>query len=478
MNLTNKISTDILVNTGVTVATRLRGLIFIPVISGMLGIAAFGAYSQVLAIVTFLEVIVSLGLFAALVRYGQEEGQEIADLYYSLTALSMGCGIVGACLMTVFASELSKLTLGNAAYAGAYQAGSVLILTRVFLRMSQDYFRVDSRIKTYSIIQGIKAYGLVAAVVVAILVFETGLTGVFYSMVIVESITVIGTQYIIGREIGYSIPSFDRTIEYLRYSLPYAGSQLTTNISSRIDRVLVGYFLGASAVGVYSIAYQTATAILMYQQPLQVTFFPEFSRFIENDRHEECSQYLKQGARYFVLVSIPTVGGMYLIGPDVIQVLIRSETGGPSRILLATIAFGIAIQGIDGIYGVILTAGKRTVRLTGIRVVGALSNLLLNVALIPFLGVFGAAIATVGTYVLRALLVFYSAQGVADLEFATITGVRAVASTLFMIFVAEMYFSDSTVELVVSGAILYSVAIVFTGEISISEIRRTVEDLA
>jgi O-antigen/teichoic acid export membrane protein len=475
VNRIRKISTDLLVNAGVTAAVRLRGLIFIPVISGTLGVAAFGAYAQTLAIVTGLEVIVGLGLFSVLVRYGQEERQDVADLYYSLAVLATGSSVVAACLMTLFAPELSKLTLGDARYADVYRVGSILITTRVFFRIAKDYFRVDSRIKTYSLIQGIRAYGIVIGVVVALFVFDSDLTGVVYSMVLVESATAVGMQFKIGREIGYTVPSFDRTIEYLRYSLPYAGSLLTSNLSSRIDRILVGAFLGASAVGVYSIAYQIATAILMYRRPIVSTFFPEFSRFMEHDRHEECSRYLEQGIRYFVLIAVPTVGGMYLIGPAVIRVMVGSNAGTPSGLLLATIAFGIVIQGIDGIYGVVLQATKQTARLTSIRALGALANVLLNVALIPVLGVFGAAIATLGTYVLTALLVFYSVDRVLESEFATLTGVRTVVATVLMIVLAEVFLADSIVVLVLSGAIIYSVAIVLLGEISVAEIRRAID---
>lgn len=477
MDVDRKISTDVLVNAGITAAVRFRGLVFIPVISGTLGVAAFGAYAQLLAIVTALEIIAGLGLFSALVRYGQEEGQDIVDLYYSLTLLATGSSIVAAYFMMLLAPELSKLTLGDAQYASVYRVGSILITTRVFFRIARDYFRVDSRIKTYSLIQGIRAYGLVVGVVVTLLVFDSDLTGVVYSMVIVESATAIGTQLKIGREIGYTVPSFGRTIEYLRYSLPYAGSLLTSNLSSRIDRILVGIFLGASAVGVYSTAYQVATAILMYQQPIASTFFPEFSRFIERDRREECSRYLEQGIRYFLLIAVPTVGGMYLIGPAVIRVMVGSEAGTPSGILLATIAFGIVIQGIDGIYGIVLQANKQTARLTVIRALGAVGNLVLNVALIPTLGILGAALATVGTYILTTLLVFYTVNNVLDSEFATLTGVRTIVSTLLMVLLAEMFLADSIPVLVLSGAVIYFAVTLLLGEISIAEMRHAVDTL-
>lgn len=475
MQLNKKVSTDILVNAGVAAAIQLRGLIFIPVIAGTLGVAAFGAYSQVLAVMTFLDLIVSLGLFTALVRYGQESGQDIADLYYSLVLLAMGSGAVATSLVIVFAPELSRYTLGTLKYANVYRVGSVLILTRIFLRMARDYFRIDSRIKTFSMIEGINAYGLIIGVAIALFVFDAGLIGIIYSMVLVESVTAVSTQFKIGREIGYAAPSFDRIVEYLRYSLPLTGSMIAGNASSRVDRVLIGAFLGASAVGVYSIAYQIATAISMYKKPILSTFFPEFSRLIELDQYEECSHYVEQGTRYFSLIALPTVGGMFLIGPQVITAMTGSEAATPSGLLLATIALGIVVYGFDQMYALILRANKQTVRVTGIRGVGAIGNVLLNLALIPTFGVFGAAIATLGTYALTALLAYYSANAVVDAKFATLTSLRTVVSTIFMIVLARTYLPDSVAILVVSGVIIYFLAIVLMGEVSIAEVRRVVE---
>jgi len=478
MGITRKVSTDLLVNAGVTAAVRLRGLIFIPVIGGTLGVAAFGAYAQVLAIVSVLEIIVSLGLPSALVRYGQEEGQDVADLYYSLTVLTAGSSVVAACLMTMFAPELSKFTLSDVKYADVYRVGSILIVTRVFFRVAKDYFRINSRIKTYSLVQGIRAYGIVIGVVVVLFGLDAGLLGVIYSIVLVESVIATGTQLQIGREIGYTVPSFDRTVEYLRYSVPLATSILAGNVASRVDRVLIGAFLGASAVGVYSIAYQIATSITMYQAPIRDTFFPEFSRFIEQGRYDECSSYLKQGIRYFVLIAVPTVGGMYLIGPQVIRAMTGNEAATASSVLLATIALGIVVYGFNNTYDVVLIANKQTVRLTGIRGAGAIGNVLLNLVLIPTFGVLGAAVATLGTYILTALLTYYSVNAVIETEFATLTMVRTTASTLLMVFLAKTYLSESIVTLVVFGVIVYSAAIVLTGEVSIAEIRGAVESFA
>jgi O-antigen/teichoic acid export membrane protein len=155
-----------------------------------------------------------------------------------------------------------------------------------------------------------------------------------------------------------------------------------------------------------------------------------------------------------------------------------SEAGTPSGVLLAVIALGIAVHGIEDIYAVVLLANKQTVRLGWVRGIGAIGNLLLNVVLISLFGVFGAAAATLGTYGLTALLVFYSVGNVLESKFTILTGVRTIVSTLLMVVLAEAFLADSIPVLVLSGALIYFAAILLSGEISIAELRRAVDTFA
>jgi O-antigen/teichoic acid export membrane protein len=93
-----KVTTDILFGFFTQVAIRFRGILFIPLISINLGVAAFGAYTQLLAVVTLAITVVELGLHQALIRYGRRT-DDIADLYYSLLVVVLLSASVAAVVM-------------------------------------------------------------------------------------------------------------------------------------------------------------------------------------------------------------------------------------------------------------------------------------------------------------------------------------------------------------------------------------------
>jgi O-antigen/teichoic acid export membrane protein len=275
---------------------------------------------------------------------------------------------------------------------------------------------------------------------------------------------------LVVRELGVTIPTFPDIGEHLKYGMPLSVSALAGTLSSRVDRILIGFFLGASAVGVYSIAYQLAIAISVYVLPIRQTFFPEFSRLIEKGDAEQCVPYLKKGVRYFLLLSVPSVGAMYLIGPSVVQTLIGDSPPLPSNILMALIAGGILFSGLDQIYGVILTANERTDRLSAIRMVGAIGNLFLNLLLIQWFGVIGAAVATLVTYMLTSAAVFQEISVIKP-PFSVITFIRTALAASAM--VAGIWLLNiSSIWLTITAGVLVYFSISFLlGEIEPNEIK-------
>lgn len=464
-----KTTSDVLFSGVVNVAIRLRGLVFIPLITISLGVEAFGAYTQILAIANLLELIFGLGLYASLVRYGRRSA-DTANLYYSLAIVAALSATSVTAAVAIFAEQLSILTLGDVRYASTFQIGALLILIRTLFRVAQNYFRIDSRIKVFSAVEGARAYGVITVVAVSVYVFEMGLDGLFTSMVLLETAVLGVLQLQIVREIGVAIPSFPELRAHLEYSVPVAISSLASNVSSRVDRIMIGFFLGATAVGVYSIAYQIAVAVSMYVSPIEQTFFPEFSKFIDDDKFEKCANYLRTGTRYFLIIAVPTVGGMFLIGPDVISILTAGR-GTPSSFLVGVIALGITIHGVERLSGTILDAVEETALRAKIVWIGAVANILINAVTIPSFGIMGAAVATVLTYLLTAGLTLYRVTSIIPLSLPWLTVGRTVGATLAMIVAAEAFLPDRIVVIVAFSAVLYFGVLVVSRELTLSELQ-------
>lgn len=274
-----KVLTDVLFGLVTKVAIRFRGVLLIPLITVNLGVSAFGAYAQILAIATLANTVIDFGLHQGLIRYGRRT-DDTADLYFSSLLVVLATSGAAAVAMFAAAAPLSAFTLSSGQYADAYRVGALLLVVMAAFRLSKSYFRIDSRIKLFSIIEAADGYGTIGAAAIGVLLFDATLSQILLSIAAVRLATVLLLHGQIVREVGLRVPTFDGMRTYLDYSLPVALSLFVNNVSSRADRVMIGFFLGASAVGVYSIAYEIAVGIIMYVSAIRQTLFPELSKLV------------------------------------------------------------------------------------------------------------------------------------------------------------------------------------------------------
>lgn len=469
--------TDIISNLVVELLIRLRGLIFIPLITATLGLAAFGVYSQILAITRLLQLIFGLGLHYSLIRFAKSNEDDLAEIYYSIVVISIISGAVVYGLLYSFATTISSLTLGTVEYATVIQIGGFLVVTRILLKLQEDFYRSRSHLKRYSIIRGVEAYGIIGIVLVVLFVFEGSLEELFLGIVGVEVLISGILQVLIANDIGWSVPHFDKTVDHLRYAIPFAFSHLASTISGRIDRILVGSILGPAAVGVYSAAYQLAVSITIYTFPIRTVYFPEISELFENDRRDEIKFLLDTGSRYFLLIAVPSIAGLYTLTPDLVAILLETSAEVPSNYLVATIAVGIALRGLDRIIATTLNAAKKNVLAAKIRYLGAGLNTVMNILLIPILGVFGAAITTSLTYGLTFCLVFVFVRRIIPVKFPLLTILRTTFAALLMVMVLEMGVVHSIPAKIITGVASYMAVTVAVGELTKDDVNKLYNEI-
>lgn len=468
VSLAGKLSTDVLVTTLVKLSLKVRGIVVIPLLTISLGTAAYGAYVQVFVVATLLGQVAVLGADTGVVQFLQQYGDDRPVVYWTLSSVLAVTGTAGALLVAAAAEPLASVTLGSAGYASAFVVGAPLVPLTIYFRLGQGYLRATRRIKHYAATDAAEVYSHVGAVAAVVLLTDWGVTGVLAAVVTTRAVVVGAIHLAIAAEVGLERPSPRRLRRYLSYSLPTTGTDVARSALTRVDRVLVGAFLGASAVGVYSVAYQVAQGTLLYVQPLSIALFPEFSRLWAEDR-ERVRDLAVTGLRYFLALAVPTIGGFWLVGEQFLSLLTTAETAAAAAPLLVLLGAGISLQGLSTVYTELFYAADETGVPFRIQSAAAIANLLLNVALLPVFGIVGAAAATI--------LAFGLAAGVTVVAFqrwlSVLPPVRALAvpAGAALVMTATFWLASSWWVLTVAlGPLVYGVAFVAGGGVDRGEL--------
>lgn len=182
------------------------------------------------------------------------------------------------------------------------------------------------------------------------------------------------------------------TRTWLLTGLPLAAITGIRIAMNRADVIMVGFFLGTPAAGIYSVAAQLATFIGFGLLAVNTIAAPLFAELHSQADAHRLQQIARLGAQATLCFSLLAGGGLLFLGEPVLRLFGDEFVAayGP----LAILVLAQVVNSVSGSVGFLLsmTGHERlTARVTA--GAGAL-NLGLNAVLIPLLGLPGAAVAT------------------------------------------------------------------------------------
>jgi O-antigen/teichoic acid export membrane protein len=442
---------------------RLVGLILIPIITKTLGAYQYGIWAQILVTISLLTPLVMLGLSTAIVRFlaGEKEKEKIRDGFLSVVAVIIFTGSLLSVILFCSSDFLASTVFGDISTSYFIKAASFLVLIYALDEITLTYFRTFGQIKTYSAFTLLKSFGELC-LIAGLLLSGFGLLGAIIACLIVGSITFAIAFSLTISQIGFKLPDFSELKPYLRYGMPLTPNAMIMWIIHSSDRYIIGYFLGMAAVGVYSAAYAMGNLILFFLTPIGFILFPTISKLYEEEKIEEVKTYLKYSLKYFLIFAIPSAFGLSVLAKPLLRIL-TTPVFVSGSIVVPFVALGVITFGIFQICIYITHLVKKT----GLNVIllgtSAISNIILNIILIPHIGILGAAIATLISYsVLAALTVFVSFKYLRfDIEWSFI--LKSTISSLAMaLLILKLNPTDvfSVLASIGIGAVTYFVLII------------------
>jgi len=393
---------------GITqVLSNLGAFFLLPIITKTLGTYDYGTWAQISITVSLLSPLALLGLQMAFVRFlaAEKDVARIREVFFSIFFFVFFTGMLVSVLVFALSDFLAVTVFGDITTSYYIKAGSFLILLSAIDQISLFYFRISRQIHVFGLLSLFQSLGRLF-LVLALLLAGFGLLGVIGATLIVQVCIVLFSLILVIRQIGFAIPRFEGLGEFIKYGTPLTPNSLIRWITDSSDRYIVGIFLGLSAVGIYSAAYAIGSLVHLFITPIQFILFPELSRLYDEERVDDVRNYLSSSLRYFLLIAIPAVVGLTVLAKPVLMILTTPAFAAGSIV----IPF-IALSGLfGGVFQIIINITflvKKTQFNLFIHVIAAVANLVLNVALIPFIGILGAAIATLASYILMVIVVIY-----------------------------------------------------------------------
>lgn len=218
--------------------------------------------------------------------------------------------------------------------------------------------------------------------------------------------------------------------ESLSFSLPLIPHLIMASALVVADRFILARYRDMSEVGIYSLAYTFGMVMYLVTQSLSQAWLPMFFDLAaQGHKSRVVLGQVCSGLAIF-LVAVACVGT--LLSPLFVQVALDERYLAAARIVPLVIV-GYLFHGLFSLFDLSILHAKRTTTVFGISLAAFFANLILNFALIPRWGMYGAAWATTVAYAIEAAGAYVLAQHLFALPYrvgANLAGIAVAGGAL------------------------------------------------
>jgi O-antigen/teichoic acid export membrane protein len=412
---------------------NLSGFVLLPIITKTLGVYDYGIWAQLSITVSLLTALAMLALSTAFIRFfsSKTDKKEISKGFFSIFFFVALFSLLIISILFIFSDSISLFLFKTNVYSTLIQITSFLIVLNTLNTILLSYFRIYRQMLAYSGLVIFASVGHMVLTIILLIFFGYGIFGVVFSALFSYFVPLVIALIIIIKQVGFSLPSFSEMPKYLRFSLPLAPNSLIFWITDSSDRYIVGFFLGTVSVGIYSAACVIGNLVQLFVWPLQIILFPQLSKLYDNGEIEEVKTYISYSLKFFLLISVPSVVGLTVLANQIL-VLLTTIDFIKGVTVIPLIALSALFAGIFQIIINITMLCKKTKYNFWIQVFSALLNITLNFILIPLIGILGAAIATLFSFIMMSSMAYIISKKYLRFKFDILFISKIILSSILM----------------------------------------------
>jgi PST family polysaccharide transporter len=305
----------------------------------------FGVVAMVTAITGFLLLFKDFGLSTAIIQKKEISEAQVNSVFWINTAIGLVLAILIAAAAPFIANFYDDDRL--------FMITVVSAIGAIFSGLSVQHNALINRQMMFGTLIFVKLIPAVANTVIAI---GLAALGFGYWSIVIGNLSISITSFIVlwfTCDWRPSTPALSKgTKELLRFGMGISGFNFINYFSRNLDNILIGRYLGAAPLGLYTKAYQLLMLpITQFRDPLNAVGIPAMST-LQNEPKSYLNYY-KQYLFILAFISMPVVVFLGLYSQEVILIVLGSKWVDASLVfqILAITAF---IQPAAGSRGMVM----------------------------------------------------------------------------------------------------------------------------
>lgn len=364
---------------------KLVSFFLLPLYTSILSTTDYGLFDLLITISTFLLPFITLLMEESMFRFlidckTEDDKKEIISITVSF-ALKSSLIFMLLFFLVGFIIEIPYKVLFL-----------MYILSQIFTSLKNAVVRGMGKIKIYSISNFASSALVIILNIFFIAYLNFGITGMLLANIIASFSVSICIFLIVNmwKYISFKKLNKIKRKEMIKYSIPLVPNSLSWAIINLSDRIVVSSFLGVESNGIYSVSYKFPNIMNTFYGFFYTSWKENAAKTIgDKDVNDYYNNIYKAIKRFMWTIVV----GMISILPLVYGVLIKKDFI-QSYDYVPILLISIYFSNISGFYGGIFSAYKNTKIMGTTTILGALINIIVDILLIKYVGIWAAAIST------------------------------------------------------------------------------------
>ena len=418
--------------TAASILSKVIAVALLPLYTRYLTKTDYGFAEVLFAAVVFASIVVRFGLLEAILRFYYRAGENPDAVVASTFAGLFWLSTIGALLALPLAGSLSELLLEEPAPGLMRIAiGGLWVLTMWEFMLT--LFRLEERARAFFLTTILNVLAAIALTVVLVVVLEEGARGLLIGSYASGGAFVLVLIAMQWRRLSLRFdPALLRRL--VRFGLPTMPAEVSLYALNFADRLIILRSLGAAKAGLYSLGVKFAQAVNVLVRGFQLAW-PPLAYSIREDG--EARRVYATVVTLFVAGCAWAVAGMWLFSRWIVRALAAPKFFDSFEVI-GLISVAVTLYALYLVLVVILGRTGRTELNLPAAVGGLVVNVALNLALVPPLGIVGAGLALVASYLVVLGLMYGFTQRLFPVPYEWTRLLRVVLTVAALVGLAEL----------------------------------------
>lgn len=372
--------------------TKALSFLLVPLYTAVLSTAEYGTADLITTTATLLVYVLTINISSSVLRFtldDRKQGKNI--LSFGFRILMLGTIVCAMIIGMVYIIDILDWKIYY------YICLLLCFFSTALYELMTNYLRAIDKVKEVAIAGIISSIVIIISNILFLLIIKIGIVGYLTSIIVGPLFASIFCM-IIAKEpvMTYVIVDCGKVLqkEMVIYCVPLIFNNIALWINAFLDRYFVTYFCGVSGNGVYSVASKIPTILSTCYSVFASAW--TLSAIKEFDPEDKDGFFSKTYNMYGALMTI-ACSFIILFNIPLARILYSKSffvAWKYSSVLLLSVMFNT----FTVFQGSIFSAAKKTKVIATTTIISAIVNIIMNILLIPTMGILGAAIATAFSY--------------------------------------------------------------------------------